>query len=140
MFGRILVTLTLALALNEAKARNTRPKASRPRPNNPGFTQRLILSVSKPALANGYRLKSTPSNLMCLPEILISEYATSCPTYKARGRCSCIFHADIWSRIFRSSIFSATVLPPGRFAPTTFLLLKVLHTGRFAHSLDVSLP
>jgi len=32
VFGRISVTLTLALALNEAKARNTRPKASRPRP------------------------------------------------------------------------------------------------------------
>ena len=34
VFGRILVTLILALALNEAKARNTRsrPKASRPRP------------------------------------------------------------------------------------------------------------
>ena len=32
VFGRILVTLTMAL--NKAKARNTRPKASRPRPEN----------------------------------------------------------------------------------------------------------
>ena len=36
VFGRILVTLILALALNEAKARNTRsrPQVSRPRPEN----------------------------------------------------------------------------------------------------------
>ena len=39
VFGRILVTLTLAL--KKAKARNTRPKASRPRPENLASRPRL---------------------------------------------------------------------------------------------------
>jgi len=58
VFGRILVTLILALALNEAKARNTRPRpevsrprprpenlASRPRPNNPAIGLSLKLCL-----------------------------------------------------------------------------------------------
>jgi len=32
-----------------------------------------------PALTNGHRLKRTPSNLLCLPEILFSQYALSWP-------------------------------------------------------------
>jgi len=31
------------------------------------FKQRLILSVSEPTLANGHRLKRTPSNPLCMP-------------------------------------------------------------------------
>jgi len=39
------------------------------------FNQQQILSVSEPSIS--HRLKRTPSNHLCLPEILISEYALS---------------------------------------------------------------
>ena len=89
VFGRILVTLTLALALNEAKARNIRPRAevSRPRPEN---------LASRP--------RPRPNNPVY--NIIYSQVTHT------DIRLTAVFQVSQIPPYFSFSVFSETVRPP----------------------------